>query len=556
MPRLLPVYQPILQSLFTLLNPSALLALLGLSVPVAIHLWNRRPGREVAVGSLRWLVAGANRRLRNLKPEQLWLLLLRAALLAVLAVAVAGPVWRQTQPAGRGVVLLSAEAARLPALAGLQPTIDSLQRKGYELRWLAAGFPRVPGAAWRALATGQPSGAADSLAAGQPLEFAWARVQQAAGTFPGQPLFVVTSSKSRNFQGSHPPLPAAVSWQTLPDSTTTSWLAAAELVGDSLQLLVGRSREIQTTYRRERILEQHNGQPIRVDGLEPVRFLTDKKGGDYFVLTPVAPPVLRYEVGVDIPPPVIEIYASPEFAADARYLEAALRAAAVGMPIPPLLRRVRARPDHLVSFTFWLSDEPLPQSWQEDVKNSGYNLWREAAGPGVADTSRLATADASEASVTVFRRGPGQPAPGGETLWADGQGRPILSRQALGRGGVYQLHTRLHPAWSQLADAPELPARLLLLLQPEATDDESATLFLPHDPVLAQRLSRFDQRALDPSQLANAARLQDSTTPKASINQRITDLRSWLVLLAGLLFLTERLLAWRGTTRAFSIAAP
>ncbi|MDQ2771566.1 MAG: BatA domain-containing protein, partial [Bacteroidota bacterium] len=62
--------------MFTLLHPAALLALTGLLVPVAIHLFNRRPGREVAVGSLRWLAAGANRRLRHLKLEQLWLLLL------------------------------------------------------------------------------------------------------------------------------------------------------------------------------------------------------------------------------------------------------------------------------------------------------------------------------------------------------------------------------------------------------------------------------------------------------------------------------------------------
>ena len=95
--------------MFSLLNPTALLTLTGLLVPVAIHLWNRRPGREVAVGSLRWLAAGANRRLRNLKPEQLWLLLLRAALLAVLAVAVAEPVWRQRQPTSQGQVLLSPE---------------------------------------------------------------------------------------------------------------------------------------------------------------------------------------------------------------------------------------------------------------------------------------------------------------------------------------------------------------------------------------------------------------------------------------------------------------
>ncbi|WP_141765598.1 BatA domain-containing protein, partial [Hymenobacter coccineus] len=55
--------------MLTLTSPAALLALLGLLVPLAIYLWNRRPGPEVAVGSLRWLAAGANRRLRNLKPE-------------------------------------------------------------------------------------------------------------------------------------------------------------------------------------------------------------------------------------------------------------------------------------------------------------------------------------------------------------------------------------------------------------------------------------------------------------------------------------------------------
>ncbi|RYY14411.1 MAG: hypothetical protein EOO36_14315, partial [Cytophagaceae bacterium] len=34
--------------LLSLTTPSALLALLGLLVPLAIHLWNRRPGQEVA----------------------------------------------------------------------------------------------------------------------------------------------------------------------------------------------------------------------------------------------------------------------------------------------------------------------------------------------------------------------------------------------------------------------------------------------------------------------------------------------------------------------------
>jgi hypothetical protein len=125
--------------LLTLTNSSALLALLGLLVPLAIHLWNRRPGREVAVGSLRWLATGANRRLRNLRLEQVLLLLVRAALLAGLALALAGPQWRQPQPAGRGQVLVSPELADGSSLAAVRPTLDSLRRRGYALRWLAAG---------------------------------------------------------------------------------------------------------------------------------------------------------------------------------------------------------------------------------------------------------------------------------------------------------------------------------------------------------------------------------------------------------------------------------
>ena len=529
-------------SLFTLLIPTALLALLGLLVPVAIHLWNRRPGREVAVGSLRWLAAGANRRLRNLKPEQLGLLLLRAALLAVLAVAVAGPVWRTVLPSSRGVVLLSAEAAQLPALASLKPTIDSLRRKGYALRWLAAGFPRVPGAAWRAGAAGHPGSAANSVA-DNAKAFAWARVRQATATFPGQPLVVVTSAALRNFEGSHAPLPAAVRWQVLPDSTTTSWLATAALAGDRLRLLVGRSSETQTTYRWENVPAQRNGQPMRVPGLTPVRLHSPKSGGNGLAVVPAVTPESDSGIGVEVGPTVLEMYAAPAYAADARYLEAGLRAAAAGLPLPPLLRRVKARPERLkADWTFWLSDEPLPQGWEESLRSNNGQLWLEAAAPGVADTAHLATATASAVAVAVLRRGSHPAFRGGETIWADGLGRPILARRLLGRSAVYQLYTRLHPAWSELADDPQLPARLLNLLHPEPTDNPSSK-----QTQLAEAEAAHDRRALAPAQLpVGTARPAVPATPNGqALPFRTTDLRPWLMLLAGLLFLLERLLAAR-----------
>ena len=534
--------------MLALLNPAALLALTGLLVPVAIHLWNRRPGREVAVGSLRWLAAGANRRLRNLKPEQLWLLLLRAALLAALAVALAGPVWRTALPSSRGVVLLSAEAAGLPALAGLKTTIDSLRRKGYALRWLAAGFPRVPGGAWRKLSAGQSGATTESIAAAtarpQPQEFAWARVQQATMAFPGQPLLVVTSATLQNFEGSHAPLPPAVRWQMLPDTTSTAWLASAAQVGDSLSLLVGRSRETQTTYRREKIRKPQSGQQLQVPGLPLLRLRPDANGGANFVLTTGSAPAAEAGIGFEVAPVDLDIYASPEYATDARYLEAALRAAGTALAIPPRLHRLATRPAHLkAAWTFWLTAEPLPPDWQDSARKYGRHLWREATGPGGADTAQFAANEAGAAPVAVFRRGSSAIPGGGETVWADGRGRPILSRQALGRGSLYQLHTRLNPAWSELADDPQLPARLLELLQPEPTDNTS-----PIPTQLAQLELAHDRRALAPAQLAAGPGTQvGPAEPKgpAPLSYRTTDLRPWLVLLAGLLLLSERLLARR-----------
>lgn len=530
--------------MFTLLYPTALLALSGLLVPVAIHLWNRRPGREVAVGSLRWLAAGANRRLRNLKPEQLWLLLLRTALLALLAVAVAGPVWRMAQPASRGVVLLSAEAARLPTLASIEPTIDSLRRKGYALRWLSAGFPRVAGAAESSGTLGRPSAPDDSAAAHQPSEMAWARVQQAAATFADQPVFVVTSAALRSFGGSHAPLPTTVSWQTLPDTTTSTWLAAAEVVGDSLHLLVGRSNEVRTTYGRQRALIPPTGQVVRLAGMAPLRLQPDATGSKSLLLVPTkgAAATLPSSIEIRKSPFTVTLYVTPEYAADALYWEAALRAAAVGLPVALQLRWVTELPGQLqADWTFWLSNEALPQNWQQPVRD-GATVWQEAAGPGVPDTARFATADASAATGMVFRRGAGRPAPGSATVWPDGQGRPVLSRRVLGRGASYQLHTRLALPWSELADDPQLPARLLALLQPAATDEAAGVSYYSRNPGLERQLCRFDHRALDPAQLTTTPHLQPTTAPHHPVSERTTDLRPWLVLTAGMLLLFER---WR-----------
>ncbi|MBF9237312.1 BatA domain-containing protein [Hymenobacter sp. BT683] len=543
--------------MFTLLTPSALLALLGLLVPVAIHLWNRRPGREIAVGSLRWLAAGANRRLRNLKPEQLWLLLLRASLLAVLAVVLAGPVWRQVQPAGRGQVLVSPELIGTSALAASRPTIDSLRRRGYALRWLAPDFPKMSRAALRADSLGQQD-SAQVLAAVNKTGAAhlWARVQQASQSFPSQPLYVLTPAALRGFRGIQPRLPATVTWQVLPTGASDTWLQAAAQRGDSLRLLVGQSSESQTAFRTTSVARPRPGGVVRLAGLPPFELVTSTAGDQLRPLTPTADSATNKvrTVAIRSQPIRITIYATPAYAADARYLQAGLRAAAAGLLAPLVLTTTTSAPGAVTppDWLFWLSDAPLPAAWNTAV-SQGTQVWQEASGPGVAAPARLAVVSADEVPATVFRRSaaPNVSTDSSFSLWTDGLGRAVLSRLAQGRGAHYYLATHLNPAWSDLADNPSLPARLLALLQPEITDENA-----PARLTLDEALASHDQRALDPAQLklVGPVPTANAVAPTTS-GSRQTDLRPWLVLAALLLFAIERLLAHRRAAQALSVTA-
>jgi hypothetical protein len=519
--------------MLTFTNPSALLALLGLLVPLAIHLWNRRPGREVAVGSLRWLAAGANRRLRNLRLEQVWLLLLRAALLAALAVVLAGPQWRQPQPAGRGQVLVSPALADGSRLAAVRPTLDSLRRRGYALRWLAAGLPAITPAEWRADSLGR-----SNLKYSSSVNMTWARIRQAADSFPGQPLYALTPATLATFGGPHPALPAGLTWQTLPARAAGTWLQAAAATSDSLRLLLGHSDEKQTTFRTVRVARPRPGAPLAVADLPPLRYETLAGQPQ---LRPVAPDSTRPQAAVPVRtgPVRVALYAPATAAPEARYLRAALQAAAVGLPAPLALTTTATMPAPATTpdWLFWLSDTPLPAAWRAQVPR-GLHVWQQATGTGRADTATLATAEvAADAPIRILRRGQLALPAGSQPRWADSRGRTVLAETQQGQGAIYQLTTRLTSPWSTLAESPALPALLLDLL---ADNPQLGTDSL---------LTTHDQRRLDPAQLparlAGRAPGAAAAQPAPPVAYRFTDLRPWLVLLAGLLFGLERGLARR-----------
>jgi hypothetical protein len=84
------------------LNPPLLLGLIGLALPLAIHLLARRPASHTAWAAMRFLKAAVERNRKRMKFEGGVLLLMRCGMLALLALALARPAWRQGGFAGLG----------------------------------------------------------------------------------------------------------------------------------------------------------------------------------------------------------------------------------------------------------------------------------------------------------------------------------------------------------------------------------------------------------------------------------------------------------------------
>lgn len=498
-------------------NPAALLALLGLLVPLAIHLWNRRPGRVVPVGALRWLTAGANRRMRRLHLTQWPLLLLRLVLVAVLALLLAAPRWQLPPRPGRTQVLVSPEALGTPAWPLLRPTVDSLRRRGAELRAFAPGFPLLPDSL-----AAKPARPAARVASSDNPFWLWPLAAAAADSFPGQPLHLFTPASLTHFGGSRPALPPRLSWQLLPADSAARprLLAAARPTSDSLWLTVMRGDAAGSSEPRYRLAwpAQLPAQ-LRVPGLPAVRLV--RRGAA--VLAASGQDTVR----VQRPLRVAVAYEASR-TEDLRYLRAALRVAA---PLLPAGLHLRVQPTATLrhdslDWLLWLADAPLPAPVRQALP-AGLQVLRDAPAPGLPTASRFTPEWPGATAVQLLRRG-GQLAPAAAAVWLDAAGQPVLTRRRHAAGAEYQLHTRLHPRWSSLPDDGQLPSLLLALLAPP----------LPAAP---------DPRALDPAQLRTPSGYTGAARP---LRAPLLDLRPWAALLAGLLFALERLLASRRLTRS------
>lgn len=245
-------------------TPLWLTALATLAIPIALHLWSRRPRRLIQVGSLRHLKQLPPPSARSARLSQPLLLLLRLAILAAIVLALAGPSF-----AGAALGLPTSLTLVEPSLLA-DPLLDSLRRAQATVRLLAPGLPviRLPAsrASMGSMSVWEGLILADRLVAPQ-------------GTID---LFARPRLASLGEQ--RPTIHAKLRWHRPVAPPAGQWLAALSAVpGDSVQALIGEGDAGGVEYRRVRAADRRQ-LPLHIaeapEPLAPHRVLVMDPGQD------------------------------------------------------------------------------------------------------------------------------------------------------------------------------------------------------------------------------------------------------------------------------------
>lgn len=394
------------------LRPAWLVALAALAIPLAIHLWNRRPRQTVRLGSLDFLAGRYATASWGRRFDELPLLLLRMTLLAIVAAALAdlaGPPETGDAAPQSPVVLVDPRLADDSLALFSNSAIDSLRRRGASFQLLSTDHPPI----------------SDRPNVNRNFPNLWASLIQFDQSTPlSSTVVVATIGLTRDWMGPRPSLRNHYRVVRIDAASNVDTMTAAP------NLMV-RQTHIGSLIFREPLSIEARDPAAAPEGMGPVTIVVDQ---------------------------------------DDDWEASAWRAAveAITLHLWDQKAVVLTRRPHSgiedgrsIPLVIWLS-ETEPDSIEMDRIAGGGTMLRfpsrrifEAAGNTV--TGGLLTHLIPETIGISIRRVASVSMPADTPLLLDGFGTPIISEARIGSGRIWRFATRVDPIWSDLALPAVLP---------------------------------------------------------------------------------------------------
>lgn len=118
-------------------QPSYLWALLGLLVPIAIHLWSKKEAKTIKIGSVQLLSESKSRQSSSIQLNEWWLLLLRMAIISLITLVMAKPQWQSKVNNSKLTYVIEPELAKNENFMARFTDLQADQ----EIRLLQSGLP-------------------------------------------------------------------------------------------------------------------------------------------------------------------------------------------------------------------------------------------------------------------------------------------------------------------------------------------------------------------------------------------------------------------------------
>ena len=229
----------------TLLNPTYLWALLGLIIPIAIHLWSRKEGKTIQVGSIQLFSESDSSQSSNIKINELLLLLLRVLAIATLVIILAQPFIKgKTENTSISYFVESG----LLKNEKLTHVLDTLPEGSVHV--FTKDFPQY--------AQGENYKTS--------IPYYW---QLAADLedFPADSIVIFTNAYLNGIKGMRPTIASNINWITIEDDSETHELIEAKRNQSNLQLLHLTSNSNSLAFDKETIPVNENRVSISGDSL-------------------------------------------------------------------------------------------------------------------------------------------------------------------------------------------------------------------------------------------------------------------------------------------------
>ena len=231
-----------------LTNPIWLWALAGLSIPIGIHLLSRKEGQVIRIGSLRHLQETNTQQFKGIRLNEIVLLILRCTLITLFVLLMSGLSFEKATASESKWVLIEKGLENMPEV---QTQLDTFQSHGYEVRWLAEGFPLYD----------------DSVHLSSNNLY-WRLVEKLRSEKISD-VIVIAQNRINDFKGKRSSLPANVRWLSVP-SKSVDFTLRAMTDGDSIFVRTGHGQTDRTFFTSQTVSKNRWNQPIQPEPIDSI----------------------------------------------------------------------------------------------------------------------------------------------------------------------------------------------------------------------------------------------------------------------------------------------